>query len=37
MGYDLLALYRLYGARATRTADDVYAPTRAALDQAAAA
>jgi PKD repeat protein len=33
MSYDLLALQYLYGARATRTADDVYAPSRAALDQ----
>ena len=33
MGYDLMALHYLYGARASRTGNDTYVVTRTALDQ----
>ena len=33
MGYDLMALHYLYGARASRPGNDTYVVTRAALDQ----
>ena len=33
MGYDLMALHYLYGARPSRTGNDTYVVTRAALDQ----